>query len=297
MWPANLTDAFDYLHIEITKYKPIAVALASAPENTTTPSSNTGSTFLSTGYSNIQSRFAGESLGQILLPVPENLNYADSPTWNVEEIGAVGKGVPAIAGEMMRGDSGGAAAAISQLANAGKVGVVMDMVKKLTAATGNTVSTQAITQGLGGKILNPYQEQVFQGIGMRSFDLNWKLVPRSQSEQIKIKDLIKKLRINALPNYASGISAEGDAGGVGDRWLEVPNIYNLSWKTIGGSELKSLPKIKPCICKGVQVSYTPNNVWATHMVNGNEPYPVAYDLTLQFQETEIIIGKDVEGGY
>lgn len=301
MWPANLTSAYDYLEIDIRKFTPTADALANSPANSTDPSSVlTGGSIVLGAYSNIQSRVESEKLGKVLLPVPDNLNYSDSLSWDAEAQGAVGKGIIEAGKQLSGGDAAGTAAAIQKMATAGKVGQIMNIVGQLASAANITLSAEGLTQGLGGKIMNPYTEQVFKGVGMRSFDFSWKLVPRSKSEQLRIEEIIRILRKNSLPNYASNISSvetDNSAKNLSDRWLEVPNVYNLRWKTIGGGDLTSLPRIKPCVCKGVQVSYTPDNVWATHMV-GKDPYPVAYNLTLQLQETEIITGKDVEtGGY
>ena len=71
-----------------------------------------------------------------------------------------------------------------------------------------------------------------------------------------------------------------------ERWLTVPKLFNIKWK-VGSSEIKSLPKLKKCVCRSITVEYTPDNVWATHM-DDNGPAPVAYNLTASFGETEII---------
>ena len=166
-----------------------------------------------------------------------------------------------------------------QLAQAGSI----DMLLKAISATG--ADPNAVTQNVNGKIANPYVEQVFNGIGMRQFDFSWKLVPRSEGEQENIHNLIKKLREHALPEIS------------GKRWLEVPEIFNLRWMN-SGRQIESLPKIKPCVLKSVQVQYTPDNVWATHYKGGRaDPYPVAYNLSLSFGETAIITSKDVVKGY
>jgi hypothetical protein len=313
MWPANLINAFDYLQIEIVNFVPISQALASTPPNTTTPSNPTPANAVATtprsglidgGISNVQTSSTEKAIATILLPVPENLNYTDSLNWQEDKIGVINKLMPALARNLVEGDVEGMTSSVQDLAKGGKVGEIVKILNDMSLNSG------AITQGIGGKVLNPYTEQVFGGIGMRNFELNWKLVPRSQNEQIAIHDLIKVLRKNSLPDYAANLTSPGQEGqsasesqssdpidALSDRWLTVPKIFRLSWRTIGGGELISLPKIKPCVLKNVQVSYTPNNVWATHMVNNKDPYPVAYDLSLSFGETEIITGKDVDLGF
>jgi len=175
------------------------------------------------------------------------------------------------------------------------------MIKKLGA------DPNAVTQNINGKIANPYTEQVFNGIKLREFSFNWKLVPRNRSEQRSIERIIKYLRRAALPDTSESFGQSGflsdlggqDFGGAAtDRWLTVPNLFNLRWKQGGdGSEISSLPKIKKCICTNIDVNYTPDNVWATHLDGSNKPAPVAIQLSVGFGETEIIKSSDVGAGY
>jgi hypothetical protein len=305
MWPANLTTAYDYLHIEIVRFVPISQALSGGQFTTATSAFPTTIDKIgslpgfrnlnaSTNISNIQLRSGTDKFADIYLPVPEQLNYADQPKWSEQDIGAVNKMAPSVVKNLFEGNSSGAAESLQTLAAGGKIGKIKDILEKM----GLGLNFNALTQGIGGKVMNPYTEQIFEGIGMRSFDMSWKLVPRSQFEQTKISDMIKRIRSLTLPNYSGslGTAAAGqdtsEIDTLSDRWLEVPNIFRLTWKTTGGAEITSIPKIKPCVCTNVQVSYTPDNVWATHMIN-DQPHPVAYNLTMSFKETEIITGQDV----
>jgi hypothetical protein len=170
------------------------------------------------------------------------------------------------------------------------------------------ISGESLTQGIAGKVLNPYKEQIFRGVSMRNFSFTWKLVPRNKSEQSRIDNIIKALRYHALPNY-SGVSAfEGEEdqsfNELSDRWLSVPRIFNLSWMyNEENNEIKTLPRIKPSVLTNITVNYTPDGVWATHYSSELGPSPVAYNLQLDFRETEIITGSEVvpfgtgDGGY
>ena len=51
-----------------------------------------------------------------------------------------------------------------------------------------------------------------------------------------------------------------------------------------------MPAIKYCICKGINVNYTPQG-WRT-LPNSS---PVDIQLTLSFEETEVITQEDVQG--
>ena len=133
----------------------------------------------------------------------------------------------------------------------------------------------------------------------------------NKSEQTNIHNIIKTLRYYSLPNYSGtgpvqGTTAPGteqfeQLNKLQDRWLTVPNIFNLTWKQAGTeTSIQSLPKIKPCVLKNIQVNYTPENVWATHINTSGTglsgPAPVAYEITMAFAETEIITANDVVAG-
>jgi|TARA_Y100000033_G_scaffold31616_1_gene30203 hypothetical protein len=312
VWPANLVDNFDYLQIDISDFVPRA--RSSSPSITTSSSS----TAVPSSGVNIFGLIFGGSIATtnsttlkksntVLLPIPEDINYTDNPQWTDTSVGVLGKFGPqliqASADAMKGGELSSLVDNIQNVAGAGKISVLLNMLKK-TGADPN-----AITQNLNGKIANPYLEQVFGGIGMREFTFNWKLVPRSEREQKSIHHIIKTMRKSVLPNKASNFGRFGDGRvdidditgtptdnqGGNDRWLTVPKVFNLSWKSLG-DEIQSLPKIKTCVCKNVQVSYTPDNVWASHLMDSN-PYPVGYNLSLTFGEMEIITGTDVESGY
>tara|TARA_Y100000389_G_C17465318_1_gene524951 strand:- start:172 stop:1173 length:1002 start_codon:yes stop_codon:yes gene_type:complete len=314
VWPANLQDSFDYLQINIAEFVPRARRSSpsiSTPPPIATPTS-TISTFATLLAGGTLDDVAGNILKNkdtILLPIPEDVSYTDNPQWNDSAIGVKGRFGPQFlqksAEGLESGDTAGMGKALSDLAGAGKVSVILDLIRSKLGADPN-----AVTQNLNGKIANPYLEQVFGGIGMREFSFSWKLVPRNEKEQQAIHHIIKTLRKSSLPDLSGNFGGISDGliktnpatdeiidnQGGGDRWLKLPKVFNLSWRS-QGTEIESLPKIKTCVCKNVQVSYTPDNVWASHLVSKDNPYPIGYNLSLTFGETEIITGLDVEKGY
>ena len=315
VWPANLVDSYDYLQIDISEFVPRARGNSPSvsSSSSSTPAPTSSSTQFSFGLFGVS---FGGSIGSttstslqkqntILLPIPEDLNYTDNPQWTETAVGVKGrygadliKDIADVMGKQ-EGSVEGVVNTIKDTAGAGKVSILLDMIRKAGA------DPNAITQNINGKIANPYLEQVFGGIGMREFTFNWKLVPRNEKEQQSIHHIIKTLRKSTLPNLndkygkiaGNNTTLDVDEKSEGsDRWLTVPKVFNLHWKS-QGVDIESLPKIKTCVCKNVQVSYTPDNVWATHLTTGDNPYPVGYNLSLTFGETEIITSTDVEQGY
>ena len=308
MWPDNLVNAYDHLQIDVETFSAQKVRGQSRAANSrsvvrASGSRGTGQTFTGTGSNRVESFTSYRSSidDTVLLPVPDDIQYKDGPDWQGKDIEILGRFAPEVAQQIGGGDSASITDSVQKFARVGKVSLIKSMMKKLGA------DPNAVTQNINGKIANPYTEQVFGGIGLRDFNFNWKLVPRNRAEQRSIERIIRYLRRAALPDTSESFGSSGflsDLGGqdfggsATDRWLTVPNLFNLRWKQGGdGSEISSLPKIKKCICTNIDVNYTPDNVWATHLDGSNRPAPVAIQLSIGFGETEIIKSSDVGAGY
>ena len=311
-WP-DKKDMFDMLQIDVMEYLPISKSVSTSTATEFTTLTNIQS--LDTVYDVVDGTRVPrkkKKLNTVLLPVPNDINYSDQLSWSSDNMGILGKMLPTLAGAAAngQGDIGGL---IAKLARGGTPEFILNAIKNVPGAP----PAEALTQGIGGKILNPYVEQIFKGISMREFNFSWKLVPRNATEQGRIHNIIKALRYYSLPNYSkAGVvdmstdpAFQGfeDSVNLQDRWLTVPNIFNLTWRQAGSGnlEIQSLPKIKPCVLKNIQVNYTPDNVWATHINTSSTglsgPAPIAYNITMTFTETEIITASEVipgtKGGY
>jgi len=309
MWPDNLVNAYDHLQIDVETFSAQKVRGQGRAANSrsvvrASGSRGTGQTFSGTGSNRVESFTSYRSSidDTVLLPVPDDIQYKDGPKWEGKDIGILGRFAPEVAQQIGGGDSASITDSVQKFASVGKVSLIKSMIKKLGA------DPNAVTQNINGKIANPYTEQVFGGIGLRDFNFRWKLVPRNRSEQRAIERIISYLRRAALPDtsetfgkgssFVDTLGGEEFGAGATDRWLTVPNLFNLRWKQGGnGSEISSLPKIKKCVCTNIDVNYTPDNVWATHLDGSNRPAPVAIELSIGFGETEIIKSSDVGAGY
>ena len=303
-WP--LAEQHDFLQIDVVEFQKTGdLQFEVTQSNTTTDGQVTQAdgesaiqfdsvTTISDGtfLSNTQSKTKANVKERVLLPIPANVNYQDNPKYN-EGSGIAGKILPSLAKQIANDASAGnIASTLQSAAAAGSQGIVMSILDKLPGLGGGAAQ---FTQNGFGKILNPYVEQVFGGVGMRTFSFNWKLVPRNDAETRAIKNILQVLRGRSLPDYAAklGLSANAgalDSGNISDRWLTVPHVFRLHWKNgDNGQRIDSLPKIKPCVMTDVQINYTPDNIWATY----EGANPVAYDMTLGFTETEIITSQEV----
>ncbi len=302
-WPAG--GNYDYMQIDIVEFTKVAQinintagnilkgdVSAAEGESGVDTDSDAGSpetSFISNVQSSIKINAAPH--GTVILPVPNNVNYTDTPNYT-QNTGIIGKMLPKIASQIVNGDSSSNIAdTLQTAAGAGATGMAMAALNEVAGMGGG--SADQMTQNAFGRIQNPYQEQVFNGVTMRTFSFDWKLVPRNSAETIKIKAIIKKLRAMALPDYAATLGTnEKESGSLSDRWLTIPKIFRISWHQGGdaaGADIDSLPKLKPCVLTNITVNYTPDAVWSTY--DGADP--VAYTMNLNFTETEIITQAEV----
>ena len=299
-WP--LAEQHDFLQIDVVEFQKTGDQQFTVTQSNTTVTQTEGESAIQfdpisnisdgTFLSNTQSKTKANVKERVLLPIPANVNYQDNPKYN-EGSGIAGKILPSLAKQIANdADASSIASTLQTAAAAGSQGLVTSILDKLPGLGGGAAQ---FTQNGFGKILNPYVEQVFGGIGMRTFNFNWKLVPRNDAETRAIKNILQVLRGRSLPDYAAklGLSANAgalDSGNISDRWLTVPHVFRLHWKNgDNGQRIDSLPKIKPCVMTDIQINYTPDNIWATY----EGANPVAYDMTLGFTETEIITSQEV----
>ena len=299
-WP--LAEQHDFLQIDVVEFQKTGDQQFAVTQSNTTVTQTEGESAIQfdpisnisdgTFLSNTQSKTKANVKERVLLPIPANVNYQDNPKYN-EGSGIAGKILPSLAKQIANdADASSIASTLQTAAAAGSQGLVTSILDNLPGLGGGAAQ---FTQNGFGKILNPYVEQVFGGVGMRTFNFNWKLVPRNDAETRAIKNILQVLRGRSLPDYAAklGLSSNSgslDSGNISDRWLTVPHVFRLHWKNgDNGQRIDSLPKIKPCVMTDVQINYTPDNIWATY----EGANPVAYDMTLGFTETEIITSQEV----
>jgi len=259
------------------------------------------------------------------LPIPNSIQFADGISWTTEDLSVIGTDFSEVVKSYFRNRN--KPDELVNIVQGVAVGAEPEFALDKLASLQKLGSRNAISQGLANKILNPYTEQIFNGIGLRSFSFNWKLVPRNEDEQYEIYRIIKYLRYysaptlngegikDLLPNQLensnqsenSPISILPPPEKLADRWLSIPKSWKIDFRhkqqgEVEVVDMKFIPRLKYCVITDINVNYTPDGYWSTHYYskNGdfqNQPAPVAYDLSINFQETDIITTTDILDGY
>lgn len=146
----------------------------------------------------------------------------------------------------------------------------------------DAVKAAAAGASLLGHPINPGVQVLFRTTNLRQFQFIFLMAPQSEKESTAMKNIIKKLRMFAAPELNLNNSA----------FFNTPCEFEIKFYN-KGQENTNIPKIRRCVLTDVIADFTPQGEWSTFR-NG---HPVACQLSLAFQEMEIIHRKFVEDGY
>ena len=203
------------------------------------------------------------------------------------------------------GDTLGTLRAISQVGgkiggikNAGQLGsflksefstdpAVTYLATKAASALGVPGAKEIGTLALKGQgyAINPQVQMIYQGIGLRSFSLNFTFTPKSAQETQEIDKIIRMFKYHFAPSLQAGAQTSTDS-----MFLIPPALFNVVFMK-NGSENPYLPKYGDCVLKNIEVNYAPNG-WAAF----DSGAPVQATLSLQFEETQILDKEKIKQG-
>ena len=139
-----------------------------------------------------------------------------------------------------------------------------------------------------GYIKAPKMELFFRGIGKRKFQYSFKMIPKSDQEMQEIRKIVQAFRLNMLPEFADGDRAS--------RRLTVPNTFDIQYM-YNGKENGYLHKISTCVLESCDVKYSGEGKYQTFTADDAGAPPMVTEMSLNFQEMEIITKERVAEGY
>ena len=221
----------------------------------------------------------------IILFMPEDLGSEMKGQW-----GAAGWGLAAQSLLKTVGTKDNLAEAVTTslagLNSALKIGVYDGVTKAVNGLTGGSADINQVMGGISGTIINPNVEMMYQAPDLRTFTLNFKMVPRNAKEAVEIRKICTTFRRAMLPSFG-GQAWAGMAKNVGGL-LTIPKIVQPTFMS-GSSPNEYIPQYKPCVISGVTINYTPDGAWAAYKGGS----PVATNLSIDFKETKLIFEQEV----
>lgn len=293
-YPGDLTEKnSDYVLFEFYEYAP--------PYKDTTNSDQTTNYTFEYNYNLTNQLKQASNYLPIILYMPEDISASYQGTWGGREFGPLAPIALAAAGPVLNATGVDAVLKAGDAAM-GKIGGMMQGAVPYVGASlvakamntipgfGGGVTSNDILSSTKGQILNPNTEVLYQGPQLRTFSLNFKMVPRTSAEADLIRRICTQFKKASLPTGAS--SNEKNLIG-------VPKIVNVTFMSApsgsSGSATKNkwVSQFKTSALGGVDINYTPDGSWSTY----RDGSPVATQLTLQFQELKLIYENDIDNGY
>ena len=324
-------------------------------------------------YDDTMKSYTGESLPRgagrrmldgdlVYLAMPPSLQTSYSPSYRNVNLGVGGQAL--VNAWTDRNDMDSLAQTVQAAAAAAlpefSAGIITSLTNNISGMLGlqGNMDVQSLNALTAGRVMNPYQEQIFQQMNFRSHSFSFKLVARNIKEAQEIEKILKYFKAGALPEYINGSFSEmigknpkkshtwGEDGDKKDA-INVDKVVkdlkeNSYWKSITGNDSNSrrffqLPdkfqikfrrynpsseasameestngystdtgtfgrslhfKIKPSVCNGIQVNYTPDNQYTSFKhYDGTMIQVPALVLSLSFLEASLVTKDDVPLGY
>ena len=278
---ARLEDDSDFLHIKVLEYKPAAFETAEGQSLRLEATSDT--------LKNNE-----EILGQIFLPIPENITDSNGVSWGENTLnGFEAAGVGAVQGFVGADGLGqglgnlgkkGANAVRELVGDKGSVNAINAIfASKTVGALGGTVSTESILARTTGAVLNPNMELLFGGVQLRTFNFDFDLAPRDKRESEEIRNIIRAFKVSM--NAKNGSINENSSG----LFIKSPDVFQLTYRT-GAKGHEFLHKFKPMAMLNMAVNYTGAGTYATY----DNTAPVQMKLNFTLQELNPIYSEDYQ---
>ena len=236
----------------------------------------------STNLGGVAPRTTGQTIGVVVLPIPNGISDSNTVNWNSGDMNAFDAFLANTALSTIKDGFGAGAQVVQKTGdglsnNAGEVGGGL-----ASAFAGLAIGQGGaqILQRTEGAILNPNMELLFNGPSLRPFTFSFKLASRSKEESEMIRKIIRF--------FKQGSAAQKSQSNL---FLRAPHTFQIEYLHQGKPH-NFLNQFKECALQSFGVSYTPEGQYATFL----DGAMVSYQITMQFQELEPIFNEDYEGG-
>lgn len=237
----------------------------------------------------------------IVLPIPSNLNLQSSANYSDKELGMFGamaagrvngadlNGALGSVGDMISQKISAATSAFKsgdtdaavQAAGAAMPAVATGVATKLAGPLGGMLALGGTADGVAsglsvseGLALNPHLAVVFEGVGFRAHQFEYKFIARNQEESDTIKDIINTFQYYMHPEYAVGSLA-----------FKYPEEFQIEFASAVAPYLYD---IGTCVLKDFSVNF---NGEGTPLFFEHSGAPVSISINMTFQET-FVVTKD-----
>jgi len=222
----------------------------------------------------------------IALYMPASVNAKYSMEFNEEEIGVMSEAIRGVIKQIQAG--AGVGAALGSQANNLGTAATQKGIGLLNTILPGAKDLIAIERGT---IIAPRMEVMFQGIGKRSFEFQFTMIPKNEDETKQIYNIVREFKRAMTPSFRLNGSV---------RELSFPDQFQIAYMHIN-KDNTFLNKIGRCYLESADVTYGGDN-FITHEPldikggpSGAPPSKVV--LSLAFKEIETMDRSRIEQGF
>jgi hypothetical protein len=143
---------------------------------------------------------------------------------------------------------------------------------------------------------NPFKEQLFRGMGFRTFAFDYVFLPKSKNEALMVRNIVNTFKYYMHP----GMNPSNPY------WLTYPAEFDISFHSYGQPN-EYLHKISSCVLTNLDVDFGSDNDFMTfkpddesddvNRTSQRSGYPTEITLKLQFTELEVLTRNRIGEGY
>lgn len=198
-------------------------------------------------------------------------------------------GVGAFAQQFVDDVKGAATALLNKDIDVGPMGPELARFAATRATNRFRSSALPAVSNITKMTVNPNIRTLFNGVNVREFTFQFKLIATSPQEARNVQDIIKFFRTELYPKAfdvpIGSLNIEAKLG------FNFPNAFKIRFN-FKGVENANLPKLKECYLRSI--SHTVNPTGGGFKVDGK---PNEVDLTLQFVENQTLDQDDIKAGF
>jgi len=231
---------------------------------------------------------AGNILATITLPMPSGgITDRNSVNWQSGELNPAIEGMAdTLNSFLLGGAEAGADTAKDQFGAFLGGESNTKLLKALIASqTIKSALNQNVLSRQYGVVINPNLELLFDSPSLRDFSFTFKMTPRSKSEAIRVRTIIRYFKQSMSVKRSKSVLL-----------LKAPHTFRIQYKT-SNQDHPYLNRFKECALTNCSVNYTPDGQYMSYDDSDpNGRSMTAYELSLSFQELEPIFDDDYDDG-
>lgn len=231
-----------------------------------------------------------KSLIDIYLPIPQDINAANTAGWSENDFNAIAAAAFQFSKSVGQAGAGQKTGddikqeVITALKNSGLAGDAgLDLAQSFIGVAaanslpGINISMNDVLSRQAGVIINPNKELLFNSVSLREFGFSFVFTARSQPEADEIKKIIHAFKKYSAPKTGSK-----------GFFLGSPDVFQISYLHQGNQEHPFLNKFKVAALKSVNVNYTGSSTYSTY----RDGTPTHIIMSLGFSEIEPVYYED-----